>query len=143
MPNVEDQIRWSLDYILTNYDENNLKSKRLELRDKLYEFITDNGVPDENGNLIFEFEQPMTVDGDEWYTGLMLQRRVSEFVDDDIARQVVVKYGLGPRCIKTVTIEEIDYDELYACNQEGLVPDEDIDSILSTEESWALVRMKK
>lgn len=142
MAGVGDQVKWSLDYLLTTYDEKSLKQKRSDLRDDLSEYIKEHGEQDENGNLILFFDELMTVDDKEWYSGLMLQRRVSEFVDDDTARVVIESNDLESRCIKRIVTEVIDYDELYACNQEGLISDEEIDSILSEEETWALVKMK-
>lgn len=138
---VEEQVQWSLSYLLATYEEDNIKKKRSGLRQSLFDYIKDNGEEDERGNLLFYFDKPITVDGETWHTGLMLQRRVTEYVDDDITRQIIDSHNEGDRCYVRTYVEEIDYDEVYALNQEGVISDEEIDSILSQEESWALVKM--
>jgi len=142
MAGVKDQVKWSLDYLFTTHEESNLKNKRAGLRQNLSDYIQEHGVEDENGNLILEFDKLMTVDDQDWYSGLMLQRRKSEFINEDIARELIWKKDLTSRCIRITEVSEIDYDELYACNQEGLVTDEEIDTILEQEETWALVKIK-
>jgi hypothetical protein len=137
---VADQIRWALDYLNVSYDEDKIKKNKSVLRNNLYDYIKANGEPDEDGNLIFKFGKPLTMDGEVWYSGFMLQRRVSEFVNEDKAWDIVRDYDLGDTCVKTVEI--LDLDMLYVANQQGIVPDEVIDSILEQEETWALVKMK-
>lgn len=139
-PDEEQEIRWALAYILTSHDENEIKTKKLDLRNNLFDYIKEHGEEDENGNLFIVFAEPMSADGEEWISGLMIQRRSSEFVDDDKAWEIIKKHDLETEC--TVMNPEIDYDALYACNQRGLIPDEDIDYILETEETWALVKIK-
>jgi hypothetical protein len=137
---VDNQVQWALDYILTTYDEDNLKKKRSELRSSIYDFIMDNGEPDEDGNLIYKFDKPMTIDDNTWFSGFMLQRRISEFVDEDKAMAIIEKYGLQDTCIYMTPV--IDYDNLYAANQKGIIPDKEIDELLEQEETWALIKMK-
>lgn len=141
-PMVPDHTRWALEYLLTTYEQSSISNRRSELRNNLYDHIKKHGTEDENGNLILTFDSPMTVDGEEYYDGLQLQRRVSEFINDDRAMEIIENHNLQERCLKKITTLHIDYDALYACNQEGLISDEDIDSILEQDESWALVKVK-
>jgi hypothetical protein len=97
---------------------------------------------DEEGHYFYEFPAPIYLD-DTTYSGLMAQRRVSEYIDDSKAWDVITRHSLEDRCFKTVTTIEIDYDELYACNQEGIISDEEIDSILETDETYALIKVKQ
>lgn len=98
--------------------------------------------PDEDGNYFYEFPDIIYLD-DVAYSGLQAQRRVSEFVNDDTAMEVIKTHKLEDRCLKSYMVTEIDYDAVYACNQEGLIPDEDIDSIIEFNETFALVKIKK
>lgn len=136
---VATQIRWALDYLLTTYDEDNIKKKRAGLRSDIYDYIKANGEPDEDGNLILKFDKPLTINGDDWYSGFMLQRRVSEYVDEDKVWKIVRDYDLEG-CVKT--IEVLDLDAFYVANQQGLISDEEVDSVIEQEETWALVKMK-
>lgn len=138
---IADYLRWSLEYIITVYDENSLRKKREDLRDKLKEWLIANCEQDENGNYIYEFDKPVQLDNTE-VRGLMAQRRVSEFIDEDKAWEIVDKYNVRDTCVETVTTEELNFDMLYALNQQGIITDEDIDSILDLKESFALMKME-
>jgi hypothetical protein len=137
-----EQIRWALDYIASTYDKDQADSHVADLKSRIKPYIMENGEPDENGNFIWEFEKPMFPGGDTGYSGLMAQRRVSEYINEDTVYALIDKYQAHDRCIKTVVVQELDVDELYAMNQEGIIPDEEIDSILEITETYALVKMK-
>jgi hypothetical protein len=104
--------------------------------------IRDLGEPDENGNIVWTFDNPLITDETGQYLGFKLQRRVSEYVDDEKARTIIENHDLDRRCIRIIEVAEIDYDEMYAANQQGIISDEEIDSIISADETWALVKMK-
>lgn len=139
---IPESLKWAHLYLMATHDEAQSKKQREELRDKLRPWLTESFEADEDGNYFYEFPKPINLDG-IWYTGLMAQRRVSEFVDDERANTLIYKYGLANRCLRRVETFVIDYDELYAANQEGIVPDEDIDSIIDYDVNYALVKVKK
>jgi hypothetical protein len=141
MGTVDDHQRWALSYILVTHDEVKIKQDRENLRDSLKQWIMDNCEPDENGSYRWELDEPITPDGDEWVTGFEVQRRVSEFIDEQKADALVKKYGLEDSCYQTVT--EIDFDALYAANQRGIITDEEIDDMLSYNETYALLKAKR
>src|SRR6266567_7874315 len=109
-------------YLYTAEEEARIVSAKKEARDYLLDSIRDVGEPDENGNIVWYFDEPLHLG--ETYTGLMLQRRVSEYTDEDIVRAILANKNLDRRCIRRVVTYEIDLDEVYACNQEGLITDE-------------------
>jgi hypothetical protein len=139
--NTESQIRWALEYIITTYDEKNLKTRKDVLRDDLKQWMLDNCEQDENGNYIYEFDRPVQLEDTQVY-GLVAQRRVSEFINEDKAWEIVDKYGVRDEVVEEVTTEELNFDMLYALNQQGIISDEDIDSILDFKESFALMKME-
>lgn len=122
-------------------DEQEAKKNREKHRDFLKKYITENCDADEDGNLTYEFPAPMNID-DMWYRGLQNQRRVREWVDEEEAKKLVYLHNLQFRCLKKVTTWELDLDELYAANQEGIISDDEIDSIIEMDETWALVKIK-
>jgi hypothetical protein len=134
------QHRTALAYILAAHDEAEHKRRRETFRDSLKTWIMENCEQDENGNFRWELDDPITVDGEEWITGFELQRRVSEFINEDKAWDIVRKYDVGDACV--VMVEELDCDQLYVLNQQGIISDEDIDSILEQTETWALVKRR-
>lgn len=135
--------RWAAEYIVVSNDEQAAKSRREELRDNLKKWIISNCDQDENGNYIYEFDSPLLLQyaGGKVY-GLMAQRRVSEFIDEDRAWEIVDKYDIRDKVVEEVTTEELNFDALYALNQQGIVSDEDIDSILELKETFALMKME-
>lgn len=136
-------MKWVHQYLLSSHEEAVRKAVKEQARDGLKPWIMGNCPVDEKGNYILEFPDSITVDGETHYRGLMVQRKVSEWADEEKARELIDKYNLWDRCVKYVTVEEIDYDELYAANQDGTIPDEDIDSIIETNVTYALVKVKK
>lgn len=136
---ISDQERWALDYMISAEDDAAMKVHLTELKELLKPWILENGELDEDGNYVWEFPAPINL-GDKSYTGLMAQRRVSEFINEEKADALVTKYGLEDRCLTLVT--EIDFDALYAANQEGIISDEEIDDIIELNETYALVKIK-
>lgn len=139
---LPEPLRLSHLYLLSAHDEAELKKRREDARSFLLPYLQENFVPDENGCYIYEFPDPIIIDGVS-YKGLMAQRRVSEFVNEDRARELIAEHHEEDRCLYPVTTFEVDYDELYALNQEGIISDEEIDSIIEPQETFALVRVKK
>jgi hypothetical protein len=135
----EAQVRWALDYIVTSYDETEIKSRKEKLRDNLKDWIIANCEPDENGSYIYTFDNPIVMD-DKTYQGLIAQRRVSEFVNEDKAYAVAEKYDVLDQVTEEVITTELSLDKMYSLNQQGIIPDEDIDSILELKETFALTK---
>lgn len=133
-------MRSSLGYLLAAHQETEAKNLRASYRDPLKDWIIDNGEEDENGNLRYYFDQPVTL-FEPPILGLMAQRRVSEYVDFDKVQEVAAKYGVLDKIMVPVTYEELDLDRFYALNQQGIIPDEDVDSCLEITNNYALVKI--
>lgn len=141
----DNQIRWALDYLSTTYNKDATDRHVSELKDLIKPYILANGSQDENGNYIWEFDKPVMYDENTTIYGLMAQRRVSEFINEDKAWEVVEKYGdeVRAQCVEEIVTHEINLDQMYALNQRGIISDEDMDSILETSETFALIKMKE
>lgn len=142
MSPLSDHEKWAHTFLFSSSQEEQARKLKEKMRDGLKPYIMANFPQDEGGNHIYEFPSPIMVSEDERYSGLKAQRRVSEWIDEDKARELIDKHNLWDRCVKYETVEVIDYDELYAANQEGIVSDEDIDDILESSVTYALVRVK-
>lgn len=139
---IPESLKWAHLYLMATHDEAQTKKQREDLRDKLRPWLTESFEPDEDGNYYYEFPDPINLDG-IWYTGLQAQRRVSEFVDDIKAMDIIAQHNLQDRCLYEHVELEVDYDELYAANQEGIISDEEVDSIIEHTVNYALVKVKK
>lgn len=129
-------------YLFTISEEDKLRKLRDNYKKKLSSVIIDNNDKDDKGNYNLVFTEPLCI-SDTWYTGLQMQRRVSEYLNEEKARELISAKELTDRCIRIIEVSEIDLDELYAANQEGLISDEEIDSVIATDESFALIRVKQ
>jgi hypothetical protein len=128
----------AMEYLHCADEEDRAKSRKNRARDWLKENLRSLGEPDENGNFIWEFDHIPS--GDGYCTGLKLQRRVSEYLNEDKAGFLIGSKGLGSRCIRMEPV--LDINELYVCNQEGLITDEEMDELMEVDELWALVKIK-
>ena len=137
----DEQHRWALEYLLAMHDEAVIRETREPLRDRLKQWILDNCQPDENGNYIYYFPHPIYI-GRSPVKGLMAQRRVSEFINEDRAFNIAEKYNVLDKVTYEVVTEELDMDMMYVLNQQGVIPDDDIDSIIELKETFALVQLK-
>ena len=132
-------IHW---YFMYDKESKEASAQRAKYHKILMNHITETGYEDEDGHIIWTFPDPFWFEG-TWYTGFKKQRRVSEYIDEDKARELVSKYHLEDRCLVKVVTYDLDLDELYAANQEGIVSDDEIDSIIGHDETWALVKVKQ
>jgi len=119
-----------------------LKSKIDELtaiqsgvKKSLKGIIEEAGVVDDRGHIVIEL--PHEVDG---ITKVMQQRRVSKSLDEDVAEALLSKKGIAERCIKMVPV--LDEDEIMKAYYEGVISEEDIDTMFPSKVSYALVMTK-
>jgi hypothetical protein len=109
-------------------------------RNLLKEYVDEHGTP--NGkDYDWYFPEPITI-GDFTYQGLRNQASEKHLFDDDRAQTLLAAKGLTDRVRREVTTVEWDYDELYSLNQEGLLTDDELDSLLEIEVSYSLVVIK-
>lgn len=139
---IDEPLRRAHEYLLSHQVESENKAKREAARDYLKPYIMAAFDIDENGNFYYEFPDPISVDGKSWVKGLMARRRVSEYTNEELAERLIKLHKLEKRCIKIVVSYELDLDELYAANQEGIISDDEIDSIIETDVSYSLEKVK-
>jgi hypothetical protein len=127
-----------MEYLHCADEEERAKGRKNRARDWIKEQIRSLGEPDESGNFIWEFDHIPS--GSGFCTGLKLQRRVSEYISEDKAMALIARKALGKRCVEWVAVP--DMNEIYVCNQEGIISDEEMDELMEVEETWALVKVK-
>jgi hypothetical protein len=116
-----------------------LEDDQKRARERLMEYIAGHGLQDDRGSLVIEFDDPITIEG-VTYTGIMNQRRASEYLDTDKVEKLAVNKDLRERMVH---MEEVwDYDEIYVLYQEGLITEEEFDWLMDVTEQWALVPLK-
>ena len=112
-----------------------LTKEQSTLKSELSDIVDAEGVPDEKGHIWLEL--PEEVDG---YKSLQRQRRVSQRLDEEVATELLKERGLSERCWKMVPV--LDESEVMACLYEGLLTEEEIDSMFPKSVSYAFIPSK-
>jgi len=116
-------------------DEAKTTSERLDaLKKDLTKHVAEHGETDDKGHRNFVFPDPLAY-GDKSYTGFQQQRRVTQSFDTEVAEKVLKDKDLWERA--TVVVREIDQNEVYVLNQEGLLTDDELDSMFAERETFA------
>lgn len=116
-------------------DEVKTTTERLDsLKKELTKHVVEHGEVDDKGHRNFVLPAPLEY-GDKSYTGFQQQRRVSQSFDTDVAEKLLKDKGLWDRAV--VMVPEIDQNEVYVLNQEGLLSDDELDSMFAERETFA------
>lgn len=106
------------------------------LKTYLSDFVDEFGEYDARGHRILEL--PEEVDG---YVSLQRQRRVSQKLDPEEAERILKEKNLTDRCYKLLPV--LDEDAVMSCLYEGLLTEEEIDTMFPKTETWAFVPLKR
>lgn len=112
-----------------------LTKEQSSLKTELSTLVDNEGTPDEKGHLWYSL--PEEVDG---YISLQRQRRVTQKLDEEEASRTLAAKGLSERCYKMVPV--LDESEVMACLYEGLLTEEEIDSMFPKSVSYAFIPSK-
>lgn len=123
-----------LQFLVLKDEEKTTKTRLDGLKKDLTQYLADHGEVDDKGHRNYVLPEPLEYAGKE-YTGFQHQRRVSQSFDTEVAEKVLKDKDLWERA--TVVIREIDQNEVYVLNQEGLLTDDELDSMFAERESFA------
>lgn len=106
-----------------------------KVKSYLSDLVDTDGEADDKGHLWYPL--PEEVDG---YVSLKRERRVSQSLDLDEAERILKEKGLDSRCF--VTMPVLNEDEVMACLYEGLLTEEDVDTMFPKKITWAFIPSK-
>ena len=106
-----------------------------KVKSYLSDLVDTDGEADDKGHLWYQL--PEEVDG---YVSLKRERRVSQSLDLDEAERILKEKGLDSRCF--VTMPVLNEDEVMACLYEGLLTEEDVDTMFPKKITWAFITSK-
>jgi hypothetical protein len=112
-----------------------LTKEQAELKTFLSNLVDTEGEPDDKGHLWYSLEQE--VDG---YRSLQRQRKVSQSLDMQEANRILKEKGLDSRCFVMQPV--LNEDEVMSCLYEGLLTEEDIDTMFPKKIIWAFLPSK-
>lgn len=123
-------------YVHLKRQVDDLVKEQTVIKTELSEVVDTYGEFDAKGHKIFEL--PEEVDG---YVSLQRQRRVSQRLDEDEAKRILTDKNLTSRCYKLTPV--LDEDAVMSCLYEGLLTEDDIDTMFPKTETWAFIPLKR
>lgn len=112
-----------------------LTKEQVELKTFLSDLVDAEGEPDDKGHLWYSLDQE--VDG---YRSLQRQRKVSQSLDMQEATRILKEKGLDSRCFVMQPV--LDEDAVMSCLYEGLLTEEDVDTMFPKKITWAFIPSK-
>lgn len=106
-------------------------------------FFKGKATVNETGSQILTFDEPLLIDGHK-FLGLENRKTVIPSIDPDAVDALIdslpadVRAKVQKRVIKVVTDTVIDDEELFKLNQEGMLTDDQLDSVYTETVQWSL-----
>lgn len=126
---VNDAVR---QFTITSEQETLIKTRKQELRDRLFALVEISGEEDDKGHLRLELPDPVNE-----VRALKIERRVSNYLDAEKAEEVLTEAGIWDDCTTQVTV--LDEDKIMAARYEGKLTDEQIDAMYPQSVTEAFV----
>jgi hypothetical protein len=109
-----------------------LTSLQSQVKKSLNSAVNELGEADDKGHIVVEINDEVS-----GINKVMRQRRVSKSLDIHVAEELLAERGLQDKCIKMVPV--LDEDEIMSAYYEGLITEQDIDTMFPAKVTWALV----
>jgi hypothetical protein len=109
-----------------------LTARQKDVKTSILQGLDELAEEDERGHLVVDIND--TLSG---ISKVVKQRRVTKSLDEQVAEQILDSKGLKERCF--VMIPVLNEAEIMAAFYEGLLTEEDIDSMFPARVTWALV----
>jgi len=122
------------EYVHLKRNIDDLTKRQDEIKKELMSFVDSNGLEDDKGHKWYDMPEY------NGYNGMQRQRRVSNKLDEQTAHDLLREKGLSARCYELKPV--LNQDEIMACLAEGLLTEEDVDSIFSKSVTHAFVLTK-
>jgi hypothetical protein len=139
LPTVESVSTSDLDSLFREYvhlkrNIDDLTARQNVIKKELISFVDDNGLEDDKGHKWYDMAEY------NGYNGMQRQRRVSHKLDEQAAHDLLREKGLSARCFELKPV--LNQDEVMACLAEGLLTEDDVDTIFPKTVTPAFVLTK-
>jgi hypothetical protein len=133
-------VRAAHQFLFYRDEQASAEKSRGQFAATLKSYIFEEGEETPEGHLEVLFPEPLNIGGVR-YLGLRNQRtNPAPLLDEDRAQELLDQLGLRDRVAEEVTVTQWNWDELYVLNQQGLITDEQLDSLFDEPEpKWSLV----
>jgi hypothetical protein len=109
-----------------------LTSLQSDVKKNLKQGIEELGEVDDRGHIVVDINDEVS-----GIARVMNQKRVSKTLDIEVAEKILTERGIHDRCITMVPV--LNEDEIMAAFYEGVISEEDIDTMFPAKVTWALV----
>lgn len=123
-------------YVALKDEITNLDGRVTVLKKRIIGTIEELGEANDKGSLVLPLD-----DEKSGTANVVKQRRVSKVFDEDTANKILTEKNLFESCTQTITV--LDQDAVMSAYYNGLLTDEDIESMFPEKVSWALILEKK
>ena len=134
--NPDDPDTQVREYIKTKNLINSMEKRVSELRDKIFEYIEENGLEDAGGSTYLTLDTPI-----EGVVTIEKSRRAKRSIDEAKAEEILSAAGIEEEVYKTIRV--VDEDALMAAFFEGKVTEDQLDEMYPVKVIWALTTKKK
>lgn len=129
-PTPRNVVLWFKEWVGLKSQTDAIAKRQKELRDRLCGAIETEGYADDKGNIFLELDEEI-----EGFGGLKYERRVSQSLNEERAIALVKARKLEKRCI--VMVPTLDQEEIFKAHYDGLITQDELDSIFDTSENFA------
>jgi hypothetical protein len=112
-----------------------LTAMQASIKKQLKEGIANLGIENDRGHIVVEIDDEVS-----GVKSIMQQKKISKSLDIEVAEEILKDKGIHERCIQLVPV--LNEDEIMAAYYEGLITEEDIDTMFPAKVVWALVTNK-
>lgn len=113
----------------------NLTKRQTEVKGRITEAVLSLGEEDDRGHIVVEIDDEVS-----GIAKVMRQKRVTKSLDTDCAERLLEAKGLKERCLQPIYV--LNEEQIMAAYYEGLLTEEDIDTMFPAKITWALVMAK-
>lgn len=140
LPTVETFGQSDLDTLYKEYvhlkkNIDDLTARQNVIKKELSEFVDNNGLEDDKGHKWYDMPEY------GGYVGMQRQRRVSQALDEGAAHDLLRDKDLSARCYELRPV--LDEEAVMECLSEGLLNEDDVDTMFPKKVTSAFILVKK
>jgi len=123
------------EYVHLKKNIDDLTARQNVIKKELLSFVDANGLEDDKGHKWCDMPKY------GGFAGMQKQRRVSQTLDEAAAQELLREKGLSARCFQLKPV--LDEEEVMSCLYEGLLTEEDIDTMFPKKVTSAFILTKE
>jgi len=123
------------EYVHLKKNIDDLTARQNVIKKELSEFVDSNGLEDDKGHKWYDMQEY------GGYAGMQRQRRVSQTLDEAAAHDLLRDKDLTARCYELKPV--LDEQAVMECLMEGLLTEDDVDTMFPKKVTSAFILVKK